>query len=159
MKWLTLPFMGVEQRRLRELREAEQELRAARQIEIAEAARGKQIAFVRGLKAQMEFECSAYTDEVAEIESRLLKRRAERYLLSENDLQIEGPCESHWEEGRFGNRFLRAESMRKLARQVRDAEASARDNRMKYVSQWASLIFGFMGLTIGIVSLLAKTVR
>lgn len=104
----------------------------------------------------MEFQCSAYTDEIAEIESRRLMRRAEKQLLTENDVELDVPDQSHWTEGQFGNRFLRPDSWRRVARQVRDAEAAARDVRMKYVSQWASLVFGLMGLTTGFVSLLSR---
>jgi hypothetical protein len=56
----------AEQIRLRELRRAERDLRISRQSEISRAARQRQISLVRELKAQMEFERSAYKDEIAE---------------------------------------------------------------------------------------------
>jgi hypothetical protein len=133
MEWRTLLVGDAEQKRLTDLHRTERNLRMERQVEISGAAREKNIARVRELKAEMEYQCSAYTDEIAEIESRRLLRRAEKQLLSEDDIQIDVPNKSHWKDGQFGNRFLRPDSMRKLARQVRDAENSARDLRMKYV--------------------------
>ena len=96
------------------------------------------------INAQRDFGASEHWNELRELRSRKLWKRALKLHLPLADI--------HWQDDQFANRFLEGESESKLYRAIREDKQKVWDFRLKIIAA----LTGLIGTAIGLIAILRR---
>jgi hypothetical protein len=107
----------------------------------------------RDKMAEIQFFASEYSDELGELESKKLLRRAARLFVSLNDL-LEDP--DSWYTGTYGNRYIVGRVEYDVRRRVTAAERENREHWARIAGPLIAAITGLIGVVTGLVAVLSR---
>ena len=112
------------------------------------------------LEAVQRYECSAFDDEIARLESLELLARGGKFYINVDDIALPEGETNHWEMGEHGTWFIRPQSRRALGKKVSDAEYEDRKRKRERLEVWIKFytaVAATIAAAMGIATFFSKS--